>query len=114
MNSLRRLLFSLLVLTLGLSTHAVGMARGQMPAAGEIVLCTGQGVVTISVDDRGNPVERHTLCPENSATLLAAVALPAPALPVLPVVHWRRARPVVLACPQCGLARTRHARAPPV
>ena len=114
MTRLQSLLSVLLVLILGLSTYAVGVARGQAPAVGEMVLCTGQGIVTVGIDAEGNPVERQTLCPDNAATLLAAVAVAGPALPVAPAVLGRRSLPAVAAAPLLPRPGARQARAPPL
>lgn len=67
-----------LVLSLGLSTIGFGVARGQAPVAGEQVICTGLGAVTVAVDAGGNPVRSHGLCPDNAALFFAAL------LPVAP------------------------------
>jgi len=63
---------------------AAGHARGQAPAAGHAVLCTGHGTVTIAVDADGAPIGMRVLCPDCALTLLAGVAPPVPALGAVP------------------------------
>ena len=67
----------LLILALGLMSVGFGMARGQV-TTGEMVLCTGQGVVVVSTDASGGPVKSHSLCPD-AALSAFAVWVPAPA-----------------------------------
>ncbi|NDR57381.1 hypothetical protein [Aliiruegeria sabulilitoris] len=104
----------MLVLALGLSTVGFGVARGQAPAVGQMVICTGMGIVTLSVDAEGSPVETHTLCPDAALVSLAAVAS------VSLVVKSIDASLAWLDWPQdAQLSRvfsplTRSARAPPV
>ncbi|PRY25486.1 hypothetical protein CLV78_102666 [Aliiruegeria haliotis] len=70
-----RLISLLLILSLGLSAVGFGMAIGQAPAAGQIVICSGHGLLTVSVDADGKPVESLTLCPDAVASLMAATAV---------------------------------------
>lgn len=78
-----RLLALLLAFVLGLSAVGAGHARGHAQTAGAIVICTGEGAVTVLVDAEGRPVERKVLCPDCVLSLLAIgggspEALPAP------------------------------------
>ena len=117
MIRLRHMLMLLLVQVLGLSTLGAGVAQGQAPAVGQMVICTGHGIVTVEIDSQGNPVERRQLCPDNAASLILSHAIAAPlivplvAAPVAadwPVQQILHLRPVVLkpgARAPPGLAR---------
>ncbi|SDL80739.1 hypothetical protein SAMN04488026_11173 [Aliiruegeria lutimaris] len=109
-----RLFSLLLVLSIGLSTVGFGVARGQAPATGQMVICTGMGTVTLSVDAEGNPVETHVLCPDAALVSFAATAIVSPTVqPVdasLVWMDWPRGVPLRRAFPLL----TRGARGPPV
>ncbi len=108
-----RLISLLLALTLGFATVGVGVARGQAPVAGQMVLCTGLGAITTSVDADGNPVERHGLCPDAALVFLAAVGeAPQAALQAELSLAWLD-RPAVTQAPTPHRPLTRGARAPP-
>lgn len=69
-------LFTALMLTVMLATSSLTMAlaRGQAMAAGEMVLCTGSGPVSIAVDAQGTPTGAVMHCPDCLAADLMAVA----------------------------------------
>ncbi|MDV7142107.1 hypothetical protein R3X27_05370 [Tropicimonas sp. TH_r6] len=78
-----------------------------------MVLCTGLGAVTTSVDAEGRPVQKHGLCPDAALSLLAAVE--PPPMTVLPAdlsFGWLD-RPRVAQAPATHPPLTRGARAPP-
>ena len=108
-----RLASLLLVLSLGLSTVGFGVARGQAPADGQMVICTGHGIVTISVDADGNPVESYMLCPDAALVFHAALTLEPPI--VLPAemslagLDW----PATTTAPHVFPPLTLGARGPP-
>ncbi|SFC35089.1 hypothetical protein SAMN04488094_10472 [Tropicimonas isoalkanivorans] len=108
------LLSLLLTLNLGLSALGFGMARGQVPVAGQMVICTGNGIVTLSVDADGNPVASHTLCPDAALGFWAPVAVQPPAAPRADLAllwhDWPQSASVAVA----AVPRNRSARAPPV
>lgn len=54
------LLTALLIVTGG----TLASARGQTHIAGEIVICVGATVTTITVDENGNPVGPPHICPD--------------------------------------------------
>lgn len=54
------LLSALLIVTGG----TLASARGQTHIAGEIVICVGATVTTITVDENGNPVGPPHICPD--------------------------------------------------
>lgn len=67
-----------LVLVLLASGISLGAARGQVRAAGQVVLCAGEAVQVQLVDARGQPVTRTHICPDMALSLMAAVAQPLP------------------------------------
>jgi hypothetical protein len=104
----------LLIVNLGLSALGFGMARGQAPAAGQMVICTGNGIVTLSVDAEGNPVESHTLCPDAALGFWAAIAAhPRLADPADLTFLWHD-WPQDVSVSIAAIPRNRSARAPPV
>lgn len=71
---LRLTLIALLVLT----SQSLAAARGQSRIAGEMVLCAGGELITIHVDDQGQPIDRMVICPDMALGLMAAIAMTAP------------------------------------
>lgn len=65
-----------LILTLALTGQTLASARGQAQAVGEIVICAGTAVTTITVDRNGQPVETTHICPDMALSLLAFVPAP--------------------------------------
>ncbi|MGX0976645.1 hypothetical protein ACSSVY_002365 [Roseovarius sp. MBR-51] len=53
-----------LCLLLALTSQSLAVARGAAQPVGEIVLCTGTGPVTVTVDGEGQPVVTPHLCPD--------------------------------------------------
>lgn len=103
----------LLSLSLGLSTVGFGVARGQAPAVGEMVICTGLGIVTVTVDAEGNPVEAQGLCPDNAAFFHAALMPTAPEAQLLAGgLSWRD-WPLAAQAGRTERPGSRRARAPP-
>ncbi|WP_068115565.1 hypothetical protein [Tropicimonas marinistellae] len=109
----QRALSLLLVLSLGLSALGFGMARGQAPAAGQMVICTGHGIVTVTLDSKGNPVESVTLCPDAAMSFWAVTALSPPEIPPVALNRTWRDWPRVAAVIHASTPRNRSARAPP-
>lgn len=72
---MRRILASIqslaLVGLIVLTSVAFGVARGQAGSTHTLVICTGHGVVSITVDANGEEIERAVLCPDCVVTLLA-------------------------------------------
>ncbi len=72
MKALIRICFPLalaLVVALGSLTHA--LARHQAAGAQTLVICTGYGLVRITLDAEGNPVEHTLPCPDCILSLAA-------------------------------------------
>jgi len=76
MNRLRPLVAILLAAMLAFGSGAMAVARGQAAAAGAVVLCTGEGIVSVPVDLSGNPVGPAHICPDCALSLFAAHAAP--------------------------------------
>lgn len=62
-----------LILVLALTGLSLGAARGQAKVADQIVLCTGESVVTVAVDDQGKPITRVLICPDMALSLMQGV-----------------------------------------
>ena len=90
----------------------MAMARGMAPAADEIVICTGQGAVVMTIDADGNPTAPAHLCPDCAMNLLQGVLSQGVALTSF--TCWQKVRAhyqtLAQACP--GLYATQ-ARDPP-
>ncbi|MBU2963272.1 hypothetical protein KO516_21075 [Citreicella sp. C3M06] len=59
----------LLILALALTGYQMAVARAQPVPAGQIVICSGMGLVTVMVDSDGQPVQHSHLCPDGLLTL---------------------------------------------
>ncbi|MER5170867.1 hypothetical protein VSX56_03680 [Thioclava sp. CPCC 100088] len=82
MKTLRLLPFVtiLLVTVFALTSLEFASARGQTRAAGQIVLCSGQGLVTVTVDAGGTPIRHVKICPDMALGLLASLGVNPPVL----------------------------------
>jgi hypothetical protein len=80
MASLRPFIAALAILATLLTGGAVGAARGQAMAVGEIVLCANGMAVTVPVDADGQPTGVPHWCPDCVLTLFTGL----PAVPPLP------------------------------
>lgn len=113
MDRLRPLVAVCAVFVLLVTAGMSGAARGQAKVAGEIVICSGQGAVTLTVDADGNPTGPVHWCPDCVLTLLAAVAGPgaSPAVPFGVIrAQWGHAVDVHAA----GALTPPQARGPPL
>lgn len=80
-----------LAAVIALTSLQMAVTRGmEVDAAGQFVICTGQGVKTITVDRDGQPVEVVHICPDCALTF--AGILPAVQRYVGPHVYLRNAR----------------------
>lgn len=61
-----------LIFCVMLTGIGLGAARGQVQIGGRIVLCTGQGIVTVDAPP-GSPAGHTHICPDMALSLLAAV-----------------------------------------
>lgn len=67
-----------LMLMLALTSVTMSSNRGQTRnAAGQIVLCTGTGPVSVQVDKNGQPIEPVHICPDCALAMFAALIDPA-------------------------------------
>jgi len=84
MTRLRAALSVLMALVIVVTAQELAVARGQPHAAGQIELCTGEGVLMVALDAQGNPVGPAHICPDAAMLLMAAWApsAPDPARPV--------------------------------
>jgi hypothetical protein len=107
----------LLALVLAITSVTMAVARGHAAAAvggTEMVICTGYGLVKVTLDAEGNPTGPVHPCPDCVAA--GAALVPQPALapaPAGPAARQARVRPA----PRRGLGRALrpyHARGPPV
>jgi hypothetical protein len=97
MNAALRIFSGLLLaLTLSVGSLQMALARTAPVPVGEMVLCTGNGPITVAVDADGNPTGQVHYCPESAAVSFAALEIGAAVLP----------QPAGLALPLQGAART--------
>jgi len=113
MSLLTRQLILILALLLSLSAPQFAMARMQMLAGPDAVLCIGGGLVAVTLDAEGQPTGPGRFCPDCALSLVA--------LPVEPLVLLRpQGRALPVQVPQTALIHPEHvrglppARAPPV
>lgn len=113
MKQFRALAVTLLALAVMASSVTMATARHQPRPVGEMVLCTGYGMVVISVDAHGQPTGPMMPCPDCVPALAGlegtAAILPQPALTLRSQVHILRNLPA----PARGAAVFRHPREPP-
>lgn len=79
MAHLRAISAVLLSLMLSVTSYGFATARAQAPAAHAMEICTGFSMVTIWVDENGDPVEERHICPDAVGFLAGADAPPTPA-----------------------------------
>lgn len=88
MTRYARLLAFTLALLIAVTSQQMAMARGMAKDAnGEVVLCTGQGTLTVALDSSGNPMGPVHICPDCALTFMAFADAPLAATVV--VVHMR-------------------------
>ena len=73
MRFARALLAISLALLLAATSQTMAVARGQARVAGDVVICSGYGITTISVDENGDPVGPAHICPDMVLALMAAL-----------------------------------------
>ena len=82
-----------LALMLAFTSRSMAAACGMLNAAGEIILCTSEGIVSVAVDENGQPVEAPHICPDCAMSLFAFVA-DTSALPLRPLGSVETLSPV--------------------
>ena len=112
-NLTRMALAGLMALTLALTSLTMAVARGQTRVAGEIVICSGYGMTTISVDAAGHPTGPVHLCPDMVLGMMAALDLPLPDLS-RPLSAGEAIQATVIILSQARAVPVARARDPPV
>jgi hypothetical protein len=79
-HHLRSAFSLLLALTLAVASVGFTQARHMAAGAQTMVICTGYGLVQITIDENGDPVEQSVPCPD---CVVAQLALAPDAAPVL-------------------------------
>lgn len=73
-----RLLTLILALLIAVTSQQMAMARGtMMDAAGQVVLCTGHGIKTVTIDHNGHPIDVVHICPDCALAFAAVSEKPA-------------------------------------
>ncbi|SMX33512.1 hypothetical protein [Octadecabacter ascidiaceicola] len=71
MKRTAHLLSFALALLIAVTSQQMAMARGMArDASGQVVLCTGQGVMTVTLDAQGEPMGPVHICPDCALTLM--------------------------------------------
>lgn len=113
MNRFRPAAALVLALVLALTSGAMAVARGQTSAVGTLVLCVGDGLVSVAVDAEGQPSGPAHICPDCALSLFAAQAVP-PLGVARPVVASHRVQAPAEAPRPAARRLTAHAaRGPP-
>lgn len=114
MIAFRTIAMNLLVLAVMASSVTMAVARNQPRPTGEMVLCTGYGMVVVGVDAQGKPIGPMMPCPDCVVSFVGlegrAAALPLPSRSLVALAHALRKQPA----PALGAPVFRHPRAPPV
>src|SRR6056297_1935912 len=74
MTAARAYLAFALAFVLTFTGQSMALARTAPDPAGQMVLCTGSGPVTVLLDAEGQPTGAVHVCPDCTLSLLAAVA----------------------------------------
>jgi len=103
-----------LALLIAVTSQQMAVARGMThDVAGQVILCTGHGPITVTLDHQGNPMELVHICPDCALTLVQPSASPVVADPI--VVHIQTLVQVVAMTSQTPvIPKPAQARAPPV
>ncbi len=78
MTSIRSFFTVTLALLVALTSQQLAVARGQPHAAGQVEICSGDGVIVVAIDKDGNPVGPAHICPDVALAFMAALDLPPP------------------------------------
>lgn len=91
---IRRLLASLLALSLVFASLVLAQARGASHDVGQdIVICSGVGMTTITIGPDGQPVRKSEPCPDGTSVFTATFALPVLLRPEARLVAFVASRP---------------------
>lgn len=65
-----------LSMTLVLTSYSIAVARGQSPDVGtDMVICTGVGMITMTIGADGEPVEVAHICPDAMSLFVATLTV---------------------------------------
>ncbi len=85
-----------LSLTLVLTSYSLAVARGQSPDVGtDMVICTGVGMITMTIGADGEPTETAHICPDAVSLFVATLTkqdMPAQSF----AMQWRAPVPKTL------------------
>lgn len=91
-----RVLTLSLALLIAVTSQQMAVARGLThDAAGQVVLCTGQGVVTVTLDRNGDPIGTFHICPDCAVAISTAPLPPVVADAAFVHIHTLAQTPVV-------------------
>ncbi|NOC84306.1 hypothetical protein [Ruegeria sp. HKCCD6428] len=82
--AITRFLPYVLSLLLVLTGQGLAVSRGMDRAVGQMVLCTGTGPVVVYMDENGQPTAPPHYCPDYALSLMGAVAVALPPMPMAP------------------------------
>ena len=82
MTVLRHITLCLAMLTLVVTAQAFALARGSADGAGQMVLCTGTGLIAVYVDGQGQPTSAPHICPDAALNVLVDGAVPLVSAPL--------------------------------
>lgn len=72
-----RILTLTLALMIAVTSQQMAMARGVMKdAQGQVILCSGQGPIVVTLDAQGDPIGPVHFCPDCALKVLAYVDVP--------------------------------------
>ena len=111
---MNRLLTLTLALLIAVTSQQMAMARGMAKDAnGQVILCTGQGAVTVTLDAQGNPMGLVHICPDCALSLMTVVDAPIDAQ--MQVIHIQILAHTLVTALQTPVTPTRaQARGPPL
>lgn len=67
-----RILNLTLALLIALTSQQMAMSRGMTKDAhGQVILCSGQGPLVVTLNGQDNPIEPVSICPDCTLTLMA-------------------------------------------
>ena len=69
----RHMISGLMLMVIALTSVELAAARGQAPAVGTMVICTGTGPLHILVDENGQPTGGVMVCPDYALAFYADV-----------------------------------------
>lgn len=111
-SQMRRYVAAVMVGLLLVTSQSAAVARGG-GVTGQMVLCSGSGLVTVFTDANGQPTGAPHVCPDAVLGFVVALAMPDPAAS-LDRVALRLDWPERAHLTQDGPAPIFQARAPPV